>query len=138
MDPVPNPIGRPGLPADQFFKQGVVHAHKDRNDIGMQIQHILLPAVGQIGQFVAAETAVVELIARTRMPRFVPRGHERHVRVPINMVQVCLAPIKTTRDPSSPFLFREKASGQLAQHATKSPHNTNLILRIITPQHGLD
>ena len=106
MDPVPNPIGRPGLPADKFFKQGVVHAHKDRNDIGMQVQHILLPAVGQIGQFVAAETAVVELIARTRMPRFVPRG------------------------PSSPFLFREKASGQLAQHATKSPHNTNLILRI--------
>ena len=71
----------------------VVYPHEDGQDIGMQIQHILLPAMGQIGQFVPAESAVVELIARTRMPRFVPRGHERHVRVPINMVQVCLAPL---------------------------------------------
>lgn len=109
MDPVPNPIGRPGLPADEFFKQGV-----EGNQPGTRFFCQFTDKDGQIGQFVAAETAVVELIARTRMPRFVPRG------------------------PSSPFLFREKASGQLAQHATKSPHNTNLILRIITPQHGLD
>ena len=87
MDPVPNPIGRTGLPADKFFKQGV-----EGNQPGTRFFCQFTDKDGQIGQFVAAESAVVELIARTRVPRFVPRGHERHVRVPINMVQVCPAP----------------------------------------------
>ena len=87
MDPVPNPIGRPGLPADKFFKQGV-----EGNQPGTRFFCQFTDNDGQIGQFVPAESAVVELIARTRMPCFVPCGHERHVRMPINVVQVCLAP----------------------------------------------
>ena len=58
MDPVPNPIGRPGLPADKFFTQGV-----EGNQPGTRF---FCQFPDRDGQFVAAETAVVELIARTR------------------------------------------------------------------------
>ena len=68
----------------------VIGADEHRKDIRLQVEHVLLPPVFQVIKRVARYPPVEELQSGIRLGALVVCGADKHVTVPVDMVEVLL------------------------------------------------
>src|SRR5262245_37855049 len=68
----------------------VIHADQNAHDGWFEIERVLLPAFGELRNFVSTHTTIEKNQITLRIGRTVTRGNEKRITVPKHMIRIAI------------------------------------------------